>query len=533
MRSNLNIITLTFIFIALLPVGFILYELSSLNENEKIVRESYQNQLDAILYSVNQYSDDIISSWANRIDRELVGHHQSPDNLPDLLLNQMTSVQQLYFSDLQSRSWMRSITPAPVITREEFDQLINRIPERIQKLENYRSAGFKKMEPLETRGDSLLLIAFIPDENPQQVKIGIMVINLLDFIHQVLGPKMQAISGDKFVIAAFREKSRALIYSTDLQTTSNTNDLIASNANAPGNQNQQKDFWLLPGYYLAIALKGVTVNDLVKERITTSIVILSFLLVIISAGIVIVYRNIKRAMFLSQAKSEFVSNVSHEIRTPLSLISMYAESLALNRVKDEKKNEYYHVLVRETERLSRIVNRILNFSQLEANRKKYAFQSLRLNELCDEVLNTYAPQLAEKGFTLNCIREANNVKIRGDQDAVTEALVNLIDNAIKYSKDKKHITVRIAVEKQQAFLEVKDQGIGIARKHQQEIFEQFFRAPSGDIHNTKGSGLGLTLVKKTMEAHGGKVTVESSTGQGSTFRLYFPLDANPENNKTR
>ena len=117
----------------------------------------------------------------------------------------------------------------------------------------------------------------------------------------------------------------------------------------------------------------------------------------------------------------------------------------------------------------------------------------------------------------------NSGRIQGDRESISEVIINLLDNAVKYSRDKKHITIKTGRDHNFKYIDITDEGIGIARKHQAEIFEQFYRAPTGDIHTTKGSGLGLTLVKKIMDAHHGQVTVESSPGKGSTFRLKFPL----------
>jgi two-component system phosphate regulon sensor histidine kinase PhoR len=358
-------------------------------------------------------------------------------------------------------------------------------------------------------------VFFILNDGTPTYRLGAMVIDLQEFIESTLGPKLQAIAQDKFVISAFRSDTNALVYSTDATT--------GSTAIREGDQSQKKSFWLLPGHYLSISLTGATINDLVRDRMRTSVIILALLAFILGLGIWFLYRNIRREMSLAQAKSEFVSNVSHEIRTPLSLISMYAETLEMNRVTDEKKREYQSVIAKEAARLSGIVNRILNFSQIQANKKTYEAKPLNLNDLVDEVLKSYFFHLRDKGFTCELIKGDNLKMISGDRNAIIEAFINLIDNAMKYSQEKKNITIKTGSDGNFNFVEVKDEGIGIAKKHQHEIFDQFYRAPTGDIHNTKGSGLGLTLVKKTIEAHHGKIKVESIPGKGSTFRLYFPI----------
>jgi two-component system, OmpR family, phosphate regulon sensor histidine kinase PhoR len=524
MKNPLRRITAVFILIALLPVTFIVYELGSLNKNEEIVREIYQNQLDAILYSVNQYSDDVMNSWANQISNTLAGRESSAGLLA--FLNRLNAVQFIYFSDLNGKSSVvasAGVEQSQEKVRQVMDRLVAANKNRIDRLVTYQEAGFRKMEALDTvLDDSNVPVLFILDEGSDNV-LGAMIVNLPLFIQNVLGPKMQTISQEEFVISAFHEHNDSLVYSTASAGPGQTGTAIASVGRELKDEAQKKDFWLLPGYYLGISLKGATIDDLVNERLTTSLVILALLILILATGIVFLYRNIRRELYLSQAKSEFVSNVSHEIRTPLSLISMYAETLEMDRVTEEKRREYYSVIARETNRLSRIVNRILDFSQIEANKKTYDFRPVQLNYLCSEIMESYFFQFRDQGFNVEFLKDDNLAVIGGDRDSIMEAIINLIDNAIKYSRDKKYIRIKTISEEHYSCVEIRDEGIGIAKNHQQEIFEQFYRAPIGDVHNTKGSGLGLTLVKKTMEAHRGKIKLESALGKGSAFRLYFPV----------
>ena len=527
MRNPLKKITLVFILIAILPVALVVYELDLLNKNEAIIRGTYENQLDAILYSVNQYSDDIISSWANRI--RLEARESSYDSLSNTerlqaILNQTDVVRYVYFSDLNTNSTVYALngddSSIPMI-KSVMDGLIRAERERIEKLVEYEQAGFRKMEAIDvTIEDHGMPVLFVLDENPHDYKIGGIIIDLPTFIENTIGPKMQGISGDKFVISALSMKDDSLIYSTDLETQAAPAEAMTTFKNLV----QKREFWVLPGYYLGISLKGATLDDLVKSRITTTLTVLILLICVFGAGIIFLYRNIRREIHLSQAKSEFVSNVSHEIRTPLSLIGMFAETLETGRVtSEEKKQEYYSIISKETSRLSRIVNRILNFSQLEASKKRFNFEPIQLNDLYRAIQENYFHHIQDKGFTLKFEPCEDLGLIQGDREAISEAIINLLDNAIKYSHDKKQITVKTGRDFNSRYVEVTDQGIGIAKKHHSEIFEQFFRAPAGDVHTTKGSGLGLTLVKKIMEAHHGQVTVDSSPGKGSTFRLKFPV----------
>lgn len=521
MITSLRKITLVFFILAVLPVSYLVFELSSWNRNEKLIQEIYNNQLDAILYSINQYSDDLLSSWANKVNIGLsaVDFAAKHDTfrLPDV-----TSLPVIYLSDLEGNS--------KVIDLHHDEGLENEMSEfggwfeaknagKIEKLISYFQAGFRKLEPIDTiLSQRFVPVAFVLDNEIEEYRLAIITIDLAGFVQNHIGPKMQAIAGEKFIISAYRKGSDEPFYSTGNfgPSTGDTNhsELI--------DDGLRKEFWLLPDYSLGITLREASLKDLVNTRMTTSVTILVLLLFIIMFGMFFLYRNIRSEIKLSRAKTEFVSNVSHEIRTPLSLISMYAETLEMGRVPEEKKTEYYHIISKEAGRLSGIVNRILNFSRMDANKKEYVFRLIDLNALCEEVLRSYLSTLSDDGFTFDFNKTADIGPVEGDAEAIGEALINLIDNAMKYSRTKKHIVLATGRVPGYVYIEVKDEGIGIPKAYQKEIFEQFYRAPMGDVHHTKGSGLGLTLVKKTVEAHKGYVKVESTFGIGSTFRIYFP-----------
>jgi two-component system phosphate regulon sensor histidine kinase PhoR len=284
----------------------------------------------------------------------------------------------------------------------------------------------------------------------------------------------------------------------------------------------EKSLWLLPEYSLGIVLKGGTIQSLVKDRAETNLILLLLLIIILFVGGWIVFRNIKKEIALAKIKSDFVSNVSHELRTPLALISMFAETLEMGRVRsEEKKNEYYTIISHETARLGRIVNRILNFSQMEAGKRKYNFANVQLNTIIEEVFNTYKFHLQNKGFKFTSLPDNNIPLIYADKEAVSEAIINIIDNAVKYSHDNKEVELSTGTIGELVYVKIKDHGIGISLQDQKKIFEKFFRVSSGYVHNTKGTGLGLSLVKHIMDAHKGEITLHSTPGSGSSFILKF------------
>jgi len=248
---------------------------------------------------------------------------------------------------------------------------------------------------------------------------------------------------------------------------------------------------------------------------------------VLAIGAWIVYRNMRREMELVKLKSDFVSNVSHELRTPLSLIRMFAETLEMGRLtNEEKKREYYTTILQETERLTRLVNNILNFSRMEAGKKEYHFEPIDVNGIISAVLDTYQLRLHTEGFTPEIELSHGLPFLSADKEAISEAIINVLDNAVKYSDKDKYLRIGTGTSAHGIFIEIEDHGIGIAPSHHEKIFETFYRVSSGLVHNTKGSGLGLALVKHIIDAHAGTVKVISSPGKGSTFRLEFPLNRN-------
>jgi two-component system phosphate regulon sensor histidine kinase PhoR len=204
---------------------------------------------------------------------------------------------------------------------------------------------------------------------------------------------------------------------------------------------------------------------------------------------------------------------------------MYIETLEMGRVKSKEKiQEYYTVILNETSRLSAMVNRILSFSQIENNKRKYSFIETNINDIAEKTVATFRYTLENKGFSFVFEPDKELPLLMADREAIADAVVNLIDNAMKYSGDRKDIVMRTGKNGSSVFIEVEDHGIGIAEKNQKFIFDKFFRVTEKNLTNkVKGSGLGLAIVKHIMDAHKGEITVKSSPGEGSLFRLLFPL----------
>jgi signal transduction histidine kinase len=280
------------------------------------------------------------------------------------------------------------------------------------------------------------------------------------------------------------------------------------------------------GLALAIKYQGTSAAALGQTLVHRSFLILGILSLMIVGGLLLTKHVVSKEMALARLKSDFVSNVSHELRTPLALIRLYAETLELGRITTkEKKQQYYRIIRKESERLTALINNILDFSRIEAGRKEYEFRETDIAELVRNTLDSYRYQIEQQGFAFEENIDPNLPVIPVDREAIARALVNLVNNALKYSTDEKFLGVKLYRENGVLKLEVLDHGIGIARRDQSKIFEKFYRTGDPLVHNTKGSGLGLSLVRHITQAHGGEIAVESTPGKGSKFTLSLPVAA--------
>jgi signal transduction histidine kinase len=280
------------------------------------------------------------------------------------------------------------------------------------------------------------------------------------------------------------------------------------------------------GLKMFLRYRDATIEQDVNHWKMGTFALVGFIDVMLLAGLLLVYSNVRREMHLSRLKSDFVANVSHELKTPLALVRLFAETLEMGRVQSEEKaREYYHVINKESQRLTQLINNILDFSRIEAGRKEYRMTPTSVGRVVASVLETYRFQIEQQGFTLEEAVEPDLPLVDADPEALTQALLNLVNNAIKYSRDDKHILVEARRDGASVRLSVRDRGIGVAKPEQKKIFDKFYRAEDSLVHETKGSGLGLSLVKHIMDAHGGRVEVDSSPGRGSVFTLVLPARA--------
>ncbi|HYE04009.1 MAG TPA: HAMP domain-containing sensor histidine kinase [Planctomycetota bacterium] len=271
---------------------------------------------------------------------------------------------------------------------------------------------------------------------------------------------------------------------------------------------------------LSIALPVATDLPLVPSAFMTEAFIAAGAALAV-LGFVVLYRTAGRDLALARLRSDFVANTTHELKTPLALMRVYAEMLCLGYEKDgEERRRWHGIILRETRRLADLIEDVLHLAAVERGTRTYRRDRIDLATLAGEVLADYRPQLEATGFAID--EALAPAPVVGDRDALAQALINLVSNAAKYSRDERFIAVTTRRDGASAVLEVADRGIGIAARDQQRIFEPFYRVESGLTRETRGVGIGLSVVKSMAEAHGGQVEVDSALGAGSRFRLVLP-----------
>ncbi|NQU85336.1 MAG: tetratricopeptide repeat-containing sensor histidine kinase [Mariniphaga sp.] len=269
---------------------------------------------------------------------------------------------------------------------------------------------------------------------------------------------------------------------------------------------------------------GKSIDQLVGNERQLYLMLFAGIIVVMLIGFVVMVRAVIHESEVSRMKSEFVSNVSHELKTPLALIRMFGETLDSGIVTDEKKRrEFYSIIRKESERLTHLINNVLDFSKMDTGVKKYYFEEADLVEVVRSSLEAYKFHIRDNGFEIKMEFPDYPVILKIDKDAISQALLNLLSNAVKYSENRKLIQVQVHNNSASALISVTDNGVGITKEELKKIFDKFYRVPQTRGVQTRGSGLGLTLTKQIIEAHGGTIEVESEIGKGSTFTINIPF----------
>jgi two-component system, OmpR family, phosphate regulon sensor histidine kinase PhoR len=283
------------------------------------------------------------------------------------------------------------------------------------------------------------------------------------------------------------------------------------------------------GWRMQVAPKAAPAlreGDQTRRYTETSLIGLALAVLLLGIGFLI-YAATKESR-VNALRSEFIANVSHELKTPLSVVRMFSEMLLTDRVRDDKKRrQYLETILRESERLSALIENVLDFSAIERGKEAYEFREGDLGEVVGRAIETYRSRL-EPGFPITLERKGDIPTARFDEQALLLALLNLLDNAVKYGNGSP-VTVTIERGRRHVYLRVRDEGPGIPSEHHKRVFERFFRV-RGAGSEIRGSGIGLALVKRIAEAHGGRAWVETPDGGGAqvSFSVRAAASAAPE-----
>lgn len=368
-----------------------------------------------------------------------------------------------------------------------------------QKTEMYQLsqlAVIRSMMPINDRIDSSSLANFIKTElRSQGVKLG--------FKYAVktfpLGEE-HFIFGTKNYNARQQKEYSALLFKHDLEDLKKPNYLYVYFPKRESFLLKNTGFLVIPTFMLTAMLIGIFVFT-----------------------ILIILKQKK----LSDIKNDFINNMTHELKTPISTISLASQMLRDNSVNNTPKSidHISGIIFQESKRLTTQVEKVLQMAVFNEGNLKLKFKEVNINALINSVVLNFELRVKARNGELVSDLKAEPSIIRGDEVHITNVLFNLLDNAVKYSKDEPKIIISTELKDDSVVVSVKDHGIGIAKEHVNQIFERFYRVPTGNVHDVKGFGLGLSYVKKIIDAHRGKIRVESAPNKGTKFMIYFPINA--------
>jgi signal transduction histidine kinase len=258
-----------------------------------------------------------------------------------------------------------------------------------------------------------------------------------------------------------------------------------------------------------------------------NLVLLGFavLILVLLAGSYFIMRSINRERAVARLQSEFMSAVSHEFRTPLTSLRHLSEMLSKGRVAtQEQRQKSYDILASESERLQNLVESLLDFSRIEAGAFRYQYELVNPEKFMDEILTEFQEKAKSHGYHVEFEHAGEYLQIRADKEALSLAIRNMLDNAIKYSPDCRTVWIEMSQERGRLIIRIKDQGVGIPISEQKEIFKRFVRGIGSRATNIQGTGIGLAMSSHIIEAHNGEIHLESEPGKGSTFTILLPLE---------
>ena len=279
---------------------------------------------------------------------------------------------------------------------------------------------------------------------------------------------------------------------------------------------------LSPSNRYAVSFSDIEV--LLLKEITPQILFSVFLTLLTIGSFFLMYRNLRDQQRLMEIKNDFISNVTNELKTPVATVSVALEALKNFRALDnpQRTSEYLEIAQNELNRLTLLTDKILKTAVYEDKGVELKIEKVDLHIILQQITSSMKLVFEKRNTKLGFKQDGNNFIVEGSSEHLTNVFYNLLDNALKYSADESPIDILLKEDSDKVIIEIKDNGIGIASSYQKKIFEKFFRVPSGDVHNVKGYGLGLSYVASVVKSHNGEITVESEPGKGSSFIITLP-----------
>ena len=388
-----------------------------------------------------------------------------------------------------------SVNPKNIISKEEFRaNLVNKIENKTIFVENIVNKLIRKEINIADRIDKKTLEGLIQ---------YIFKVNNIDLEYEYAVVKKDGkthLKSKNFILTNKKQTYKKLLFPNDVLS----NDLLSDK------------------YFLIIYFdKNKSIFKPIPSIILTSLILI---LLILSVFIITIY-VILRQKKLSEIKNDFINNMTHELKTPISTISLASQMLKDDGISNQEKdyNQISNIIELESKRLGFHVEKVLQMAIIDKGGIELKKQSLKVHHILDHILLNINLRLKESKGEITTNFEAIEDEIFADQLHISNVFSNLIDNAIKYSKENPKIELSTKTEKNRIVICVKDYGIGIKKENQKKIFEKFYRVPTGNLHDVKGFGLGLSYVKKILDLHKSDIKIVSNEGKGSTFKVYIPI----------
>jgi len=440
-----------------------------------------------------------------KIDSIMISQFRSGAFFPDF-----RAIDSLIFEDMQL-AMNRPLKPA---NRDNAREEANAANMR-RKIEQLRKERFMEFEKKLEQKSQALMVAI-----DELFKPEIPIEKRVD--------KKQL---DSLLNAELRNRGVNLVYAYAILDKS-TNRIVLAGGPEEINMAENPDFQVNlfpndltgPGHTLSVFFPGqqkYLFNKIVLSSVSSAALALVIILCF-SAALYVIIRQKK----LSEIKNDFINNMTHEFKTPISTVSLACEALQDPDVRKEDSfvARYLGVIRDENQRLSRQVEKVLQAATLEKKDFKLKYEKVDLHEIIEKALSNVKLLVEKKGGRINKKLEAKKTRLVSDQVHLANIIYNLLDNANKYSPEAPEITIESADAGEGVMFAVADKGIGMNKETTKRIFEKFYRAPTGNLHDVKGFGLGLTYVKTMVEALGGDIAVESAPGKGSKFKIYLPYE---------